>query len=93
MAGKHDPESMRRIVNRLKRAEGQLHSVIASIGSEADCRSVVIQLAAVSKALDKAGYAIIANAMVTCVIDDEDGQGNHDGMTPSEIEKLFLTLA
>lgn len=84
---------MRRIVNRLKRAQGQLHSVIASIGPDADCKSVVIQLAAVSKALDKAGYAIIANAMVTCVVDDEDGQGKHDGMTPADIEKLFLILA
>jgi DNA-binding FrmR family transcriptional regulator len=93
MPGKHDAESMHRIVNRLKRAEGQLHSVIASIGPDANCKSVVTQLAAVSKALDKAGYAIIANAMVTCVIDDEDGEGNHDGMTASEIEKLFLTLA
>ncbi len=90
---KHDTETMHRIVNRLKRAEGQLHSLIASIEPDADCRSVVIQLAAVSKALDKAGYAIIANAMLTCVVDDEDGNGNHDGMTPSELEKLFLTLA
>lgn len=91
--GKHDPTSMRRIVNRLKRAEGQLHGLIASISPDANCQDVVTQLAAVSKALDRAGYAIIANAMLTCAVDDEDGQGNHDGMTTSEIEKLFLTLA
>lgn len=90
---KHDPETMRRIVNRLKRAEGQLHALIAAIGPAANCGDVVTQLAAVSKALDRAGYAIIANAMQTCVVDDEDGRDNHDGMTAAEIEKLFLTLA
>lgn len=89
----HDPEAMKKILNRLKRAEGQLHALVASIGPEANCRDVVTQLAAVSKALDKAGFAIIANAMVSCALDDEEGEGNHDGMTQDEIEKLFLSLA
>lgn len=89
----HDPEAMKKVLNRLKRAEGQLHALVASIGPEANCRDVVTQLAAVSKALDKAGFAIIANAMVSCALDDEEGEGNHDGMTQDEIEKLFLSLA
>jgi len=89
----HDPEAMRKIVNRLKRAEGQLHALVASIGPEAHCRDIVTQLAAVSKALDRAGFAIIANAMVSCNVDDADGEGTHDGMAPAEIEKLFLSLA
>lgn len=89
----HDPEAMRRILNRLKRAEGQLHALIGAFGPEANCRDVVTQLAAVSKALDRAGYAIIANAMVSCASDEGDGAGTHDGMTSDEIEKLFLSLA
>lgn len=89
----HDPEAMKKVLNRLKRAEGQLHALVASIGPEANCRDVVTQLAAVSKALDKAGFAIIANAMVSCALDDDEGEGNHDGMTQDEIEKLFLSLA
>lgn len=89
----HDPEAMKRILHRLKRAEGQLHALVSSIGPDANCRDVVTQLAAVSKALDRAGYAIIANAMQYCAVDDADGEGTHDGMSPDEIEKLFLTLA
>ena len=89
----HDPEAMKKVLNRLKRAEGQLHALVASIGPDANCRDVVTQLAAVSKALDKAGFAIIANAMVSCALDDDEGEGNHDGMTQDEIEKLFLSLA
>ncbi|QEW03372.1 metal-sensitive transcriptional regulator [Microbacterium lushaniae] len=78
----------RRIVNRLRRAQGQLAAVVNAVDSGADCRDVVIQLSAVSKALDRAGYAIIASAMRSCLTDPTD-----DSVTPEELEKLFLTLA
>lgn len=84
----HDPEAMKSIVNRLKRAEGQLHALIGAIGPDANCRDVVTQLAAVSKALDRAGFAIISNAMRDCA----DG-GEHDRMNAQDLEKLFLSLA
>jgi DNA-binding FrmR family transcriptional regulator len=78
----------RKIVNRLRRAEGQLAAVIRAVDSGAECRDIVIQLSAVSKALDRAGYAIVASAMRNCIADPED-----TSMTPEELEKLFLTLA
>lgn len=78
----------RKIVNRLRRAEGQLGAVIKAVESGAECRDIVIQLSAVSKALDRAGYAIVASAMRTCIADPED-----KSITPEELEKLFLTLA
>lgn len=60
--------SHRRILNRLKRARGQLNALIESFESGADCRSAVTQLAAVTSALDRAGFAIIAAAMRNCAI-------------------------
>ena len=78
----------RKIVNRLRRAEGQLAAVIRAVDSGAECRDIVIQLSAVSKALDRAGYAIVASAMRNCIADPED-----TSTTPEELEKLFLTLA
>jgi DNA-binding FrmR family transcriptional regulator len=84
----HDPEAMKSIVNRLKRAEGQLRALIGAIGPEANCRDILTQLSAVSKALDRAGFAIISNAMRDCV----DG-GEHDQMDAKELERLFLSLA
>lgn len=88
-----DPEveraaQQRKIVNRLRRAEGQLSAVIRAVESGGECRDVVTQLSAVSKALDRAGFAIVASAMRTCLADPED-----QSMTPDELEKLFLTLA
>jgi DNA-binding FrmR family transcriptional regulator len=78
------------VLNRLRRAQGQLNAVIAAIEGGGKCRDVVIQLAAVSSALDKAGFQIISTAMQNCVLNPED---TSDPITVEELEKLFMTLA
>ncbi len=85
-----DTEARRKIVNRLRRARGQLDAVVNAVESDASCREVVTQLAAVSSALDRAGFAIVSSAMKDCVGDPE---GTADGLTTEELEKLFLMLA
>ena len=87
-----DPESITAVVNRLRRAQGQLDALVRSVEGGADCRTVVTQLAAVSKALDRAGYAIIAAAMKDCLA-EADGTHPDDGITTAELEDLFLALA
>lgn len=86
-----DPAAQRKIVNRLKRARGQLDALITAVETDKPCRDVVTQLAAVSSALDKAGYAVVSTAMQDCLADP--GKTTEDGLTPAELEKLFLTLA
>jgi DNA-binding FrmR family transcriptional regulator len=78
------------VLNRLRRAQGQLNAVIAAVENGGKCRDVVIQLAAVSSALDRAGFQIIATAMQKCLTDPED---TSDPMTVEELQKLFMTLA
>lgn len=87
-----DPAAQRRILNRLRRARGQLDAVIASVERGGNCREVVTQLAAVSSALDRAGFTIIATAMKGCVA-DPDAVERSDDITIEELEKLFLALA
>ncbi|WP_144784032.1 metal-sensitive transcriptional regulator [Microbacterium sp. BH-3-3-3] len=85
----HDSEAKRKVVNRLRRAQGQLAAVIGAVEDDAHCRDVVQQLAAVSKALDRAGFLLISSALRECLADpDADGAAQSD-----ELEKLFLTLA
>ncbi|NGN65641.1 metal-sensitive transcriptional regulator [Streptomyces sp. A7024] len=78
------------VLNRLRRAQGQLAGVIAMIEAGRDCKDVVTQLAAVSRALDRAGFKIIASGMRDCVNAQE---GERPPLTEEELEKLFLTLA
>lgn len=87
-----DPDAQRRILNRLRRARGQLNAVIGAVEGGGSCREVVTQLAAVSSALDRAGFAIISTAMKDCIA-DPDGTNRADDITTEELEKLFLTLA
>ncbi|WP_442810920.1 metal-sensitive transcriptional regulator [Streptomyces sp. NBC_01217] len=81
---------MSAVLNRLRRAQGQLAGVIAMIEAGRDCKDVVTQLAAVSRALDRAGFKIVAGGMRQCLAGSEDGT---PPMTEQELEKLFLALA
>ncbi|CAI9392001.1 metal-sensitive transcriptional regulator [Microbacterium sp. T2.11-28] len=87
-----DVEAQKRILNRLRRARGQLDAVIAAVENERPCREVVTQLSAVSSALDRAGFAIVSTAMKDCIA-DPDGARESQGLTTEELEKLFLMLA
>jgi len=83
-----DPTEMTKVINRLKRAQGQLAGVVRMLEEGRDCEDVVMQLSAVSRALDKAGFAIIATGMKQCLAEG-------DGATPDvqRLEKMFLSLA
>lgn len=86
-----DQDSIAAVLNRLRRAQGQLAGVIAMIEQGRDCKEVVTQLAAVSRALDRAGFKIVATGLRECITGEPT-----DGATPmteAELEKLFLALA
>ncbi|GGQ91524.1 MULTISPECIES: metal-sensitive transcriptional regulator [Kitasatospora] len=85
-----DEEAVGAVLNRLRRAQGQLTGVIAMIEAGRDCKDVVTQLAAVSRALDRAGFKILASGMRQCLASTDE---NTPPMTEAELEKLFLTLA
>lgn len=85
----HDAEAQRKILNRLRRAHGQLAAVINAVESDAHCRDVVQQLSAVSKALDRAGYLVISTALKECLADPASAGTDQ----ADELEKLFLSLA
>ncbi len=84
---KVDDEAVRAVLNRLRRAQGQLAGVIAMLESGRDCTEVVTQLAAVSRALDRAGFKILASGMRQCLAAD------NAPLTEEQLEKMFLTLA
>ena len=83
-----ETESMKPVINRIKRAQGQLAGVVRMLEEGRDCEDVVTQLAAVSKALDRAGFAIVAAGLQQCIAD-----GGADSLDVQQMEKLFLSLA
>jgi DNA-binding FrmR family transcriptional regulator len=84
-----DEQTVKEITNRLRRARGQIDGVIGMIEAGRPCRDVVTQLAAASRALDRAGFKIVATGLRQCLESD----GEEQEMTTQELEKLFLSLA
>ncbi len=82
-----EPEDLDAVVKRLQRAQGQLGGIIRMIQEGRECQDIVTQISAVSKAIDRAGFAVIATGLKECVI---NSNGEAD---TSELEKLFLSLA
>ncbi|MEI5523101.1 metal-sensitive transcriptional regulator [Streptomyces brasiliscabiei] len=88
-------DELKSVLNRLRRAQGQISGVIRMIEEGRDCEDVVTQLAAASRALDRAGFAIIATGLHQCLTDAEkDGRnGETNEQMRARLEKLFLSLA
>lgn len=84
-----DQNDMDHVVKRLRRAQGQIGGILRMIEEGRDCKDVITQVAAVSKALDRAGFAIISLGMQQCLADPDQA----DGADVAAMEKLFLTLA
>ena len=82
-----DPTDVASAVRRLRRVEGQIAGVVRMLEEGRDCRDVVVQVAAASRALDKAGFAIIASGLRECLAKPHTDRGI------DELERLFLSLA
>ena len=79
------------VMPRLRRIEGQVGGIARMVENDRECRDVVQQIAAASKALDRVAYKMLAAHLKSCLLDEESAAAS--GYTPQELEKLFMTLA
>ena len=86
-----DSQTMADVIKRLRRAQGQVGGVIKMIEEGRDCADVVTQLAAASRALDRAGFKIIATGLEQCA--RQENNGGTASTDRAQLEKLFLSLA
>jgi DNA-binding FrmR family transcriptional regulator len=83
-----DERTVEDVLARLRRVEGQVGGIIRMVESGRDCREVVQQVSAASRALDRAGFRILAAGLRQC-LREEPGPAGDD---QAELEKLFLQL-
>ena len=83
-----DQDELSGVLMRLRRAQGQLGGIVRMIEEGRDCTEVVTQLAAVSKALDRAGFAVIAAGLKQSFSASPNGT-----VDTTALEELFLSLA
>ena len=84
-----NPDEMGAVINRLRRAQGQIGGILRMIDEGRECQDIVTQLAAVNHALDRAGFSIIATGLKQCLTES----GDKESVDVKTLEKLFLSLA
>jgi DNA-binding FrmR family transcriptional regulator len=85
----HDGRQVIAIANRLKRAHGQLGAVVRMLDDGCSCESIVTQMAAVTKAVNTAAFALISTSLKECIVDGAE----IDEPVTEKFQKLFLSLA
>lgn len=56
-----------KVINRLKRLEGQLRGVIRMMEEGQDCRDVITQMSAVRSSLDRTMGVVVSDNLLECV--------------------------
>ena len=62
-----DEKQIAVILNRLKRANGQLSGVVRMLEEGRGCETIVTQMAAVSKAINTAAFTMISSSLKECM--------------------------
>jgi len=76
---------------RLRRVEGQLRGIQQMLAEERDCRDVVTQISAASKALDQVGFLLVASGLTWCIAHPEESAAEGYGL--ADVQKMFMKLA
>jgi DNA-binding FrmR family transcriptional regulator len=79
------------LAKRLRRVEGQVRGIQQMLAENRECRDVVAQVSAASKALDQVGFKLLATGLSHCLANPEEAAAN--GFDLEEVEKLFMKLA
>jgi DNA-binding FrmR family transcriptional regulator len=84
-------EVVEEVLNRLRRAEGQLRGVQRLLAEGADCAKVLTQLAAANRAVEQAGFRLVAGGLAWCFQQPEAAAAK--GYRVEDLEKLFTRIA
>lgn len=81
-------EELRR---RLHRVAGQIEGIERMLDSGRECRDVVTQISAATKALEQAGFRLVAAGLTYCLANPEEAEV--DGYPLEEVQRMFMKLA
>ena len=79
------------IRKRLHRVAGQLAGIERMLEEHRECRDVVTQISAATKALEQAGFRLVAAGLTYCLAHPEEAE--LDGYPLEEVQRMFMKLA
>lgn len=84
-------ETIDDVIKRLRRVEGQVRGIQQMLADGRDCRDVVTQMSAANRALEQAGFALVAAGLTWCLEDPERSAA--EGYDVTDVQKMFMKLA
>lgn len=84
-------ETIEDLSRRLRRVEGQVRAVDRMLNAGEDCRAVVTQLSAATKALEQVGFVLVAAGLTWCLEDPERSAA--EGYSLADVQRMFTKLA
>jgi DNA-binding FrmR family transcriptional regulator len=84
-------ETVAEVIRRLRRVEGQVRGLQQMLAEGRDCRDVVTQMSAANKALEQAGFVLVAAGLTWCLEDPERSAAQ--GYELADVQKMFTKLA
>lgn len=84
-------ETISDLTKRLRRVEGQVRGITQMLADGRDCRDIVTQLSAANKALEQAGFVLVAAGLTWCLEDPERSAA--EGYELKDVQKMFTKLA
>ena len=83
-------EEKKKLINRLKRIEGQIRGIIGMMENDAYCNDILIQSAAVNAAVNAFNKELLATHIRTCVARDiREGKDETIDELVATIQKLM----
>lgn len=79
------------LTRRLRRIEGQVRGIQNMLAEARDCRDIVTQMSAASKALDQAGFLLVASGLSWCIAHPVESAA--EGYALEDVQKMFMKLA
>ena len=77
--------------NRLHRVTGQLAGIERMLDNGRECKDVVTQISAATKALEQAGFKLVSAGLTYCLANPEEAEAT--GYPLDVVEKMFMKLA
>lgn len=76
--------------NRLRRARGQIEGVERMLEEGRECKEIVAQITAATRALEQAGFRLVAAGLIWCLANPDEAEAS--GYPLETVEKMFMRL-
>lgn len=77
-----------KVINRMKRIEGQVRGLIRMMEEDKDCRDVVTQMTAVRNAVDRTVALVVSMNLEQCIRESEDDEDNSEELIKEAVNLL-----